>query len=655
MRVCTTFRRLAWLLGGLSACADDGGGQAGSTAGGEGSTAGATTGEASGSTTDTGGGAGVGSDSGSSSSGEVANVSPFASDDYQLARTGEVLEVAGADGLLVNDGDEDGDDIWVNDAPLVTWLGGEVAVAQDGSFSYTPPDAFGGCDGFEYGVTDGRGGVAQAVVHLAVEHPWHRPSPVRLARVADGWGGLAIEGEGQGDRSGLSVAIAGDVDGNAVPDVMIGAPPSDRVYVAFGLLAEEPVDLVNITNGLGGFRIDGEAEGVEAGNAVAGAGDIDDDGRADLVVGAWRTGFDAPGGELVGRVYVVFGKPDAEAVSLANVTDGWGGYAITGAASSDFAGAAVDGGGDVDGDGTPDVIIGAPSSDPNGPESGRAYVVFGKVDTAPVSLADVEAGVGGFAIEGEQPLDAAGHAVANAGDWNGDGLADVVVGTGETADLRGRVYLVLGKSDGERVELSEVAQGVGGFALEGENEGDHAGASVAGLGDVNGDALDDFAFSAYGADGFRGRTYVVFGRDDDVTPTLSDLVVDGGLVIEGEHADDFSGAALSRAGDMNGDGLADLAIGAWRAGSDVPLSGRAYVVFGRAEAGSVELAEVGNGLGGFAIEGETANSFAGRALAGGGDVDGDGVDDLVVGAYGANDYAGRTYVVHGGELVCPVD
>jgi hypothetical protein len=229
MRACTTFRRLAWLLGGLSACADDGGGHAGTTAGGgEGSTAAASTGEASGSTADTGSGTGVDSESGASSSSGVANLPPFASDDYQLAHTGEVLEVAGADGLLANDGDEDGDDIWVNEAPLVTWKGGEVAVAQDGSFSYTPPDAFGGCDGFEYGVTDGREGVAQAVVHLAVEHPWQRPSPVRLSKVADGWGGLAIEGEGQGDRSGLSVAIAGDVEGNAEPDVMIGAPPSDR-------------------------------------------------------------------------------------------------------------------------------------------------------------------------------------------------------------------------------------------------------------------------------------------------------------------------------------------------------------------------------------------------------------------------------------------
>jgi hypothetical protein len=489
-----------------------------------------------------------------------------------------------------------------------------------------------------------------------------------LARIADGWGGLAIEGEVEGDRSGLSVAIAGDVDGNAVPDVLIGAPRSPRpsradgaepntgrVYVAFGLLDDEPIDLTNVTNGVGGFRIDGEIAGAEAGNAVAGGGDIDGDGLADLVIGAWQTNLGGPEGDVTGRAYVVFGKNDAQPVSLADVTDGWGGFAITGAATGDFAGADVDAGGDVDGDGLADVIVGAPYSDPNGVESGRAYVVFGKANTAPVALSDVEAGVGGFAIEGELALDFAGHAVANAGDFDGDGLDDIVVGTGQTAELRGRVYLVLGKADTERVELSDVAQGIGGFALEGEAAGDRAGWSVAGVGDVDGDGFDDFAFAAYGADALRGRTYVVFGRDDGVAPSLPDLLVDGGLVIEGEDEGDFSGAALSPAGDMNGDGLADLAIGAWRAASDVPLAGRAYVVFGRTMAGRIELSEIADGLGGFAVEGESASGFAGRALAGGGDVDGDGVDDLIVGAYGANAYAGRTYVVHGGTLVCPVD
>ena len=212
---------------------------------------------------------------------------------------------------------------------------------------------------------------------------------------------------------------------------------------------------------------------------------------------------------------------------------------------------------------------------------------------------------------------------------------------------------MFGRADGPSVDLRDVAEGVGGFVVDGEEDDDRAGWSVSGVRDVNGDGLADFAYGAYGADRLRGRTYVVFGRDDGVAPTVADLLVDGGLVIEGESAGDFSGAALSTAGDINGDGLGDVAIGAWRANSKLSLAGRGYVVFGRPDAGRIELSDVAAGQGGFSIEGEDQQGFAGRSIGGGGDVDGDGVDDIIVGAYGVHDYAGRTYVIHGGVLACP--
>ena len=270
-------------------------------------------------------------------------------------------------------------------------------------------------------------------------HPYKRPSPVRLSRVAQGWGGLALDGEIEGDRSGRTVAFAGDVDGNAVPDVMIGAPealPEDtfagRVYIAFGLLNSEGIDLAELGDGDGGFVVNGEGGDAGTGEAIAAAGDVNGDGLDDLVIGAGETNAGGgPAGDVVGRTFVVFGKMDHDAVSLADVHAGEGGFSITGAAMADFSGADVDGSGDVNGDGLADVIVGAPFSDPHGPESGRAYVVYGKADGSPVSLADVEAGVGGFAIEGEAAQDFAGNAVANAGDFNGDGFDDVVVGAGQ--------------------------------------------------------------------------------------------------------------------------------------------------------------------------------------------------------------------------------
>jgi hypothetical protein len=135
-----------------------------------------------------------------------------------------------------------------------------------------------------------------------------------------------------------------------------------------------------------------------------------------------------------------------------------------------------------------------------------------------IQLADVSAGIGGFAVDGERHFDESGRAVAGAGDVNGDGLADLIVGASEAApnDLghAGRAYVVFGKADPDKVSLADVTQGIGGFALDGEAEGDLAGHSVSGIGDMNGDGLADVIVGAPGSftSERSGRAYVVFGK-----------------------------------------------------------------------------------------------------------------------------------------------
>jgi hypothetical protein len=349
---------------------------------------------------------------------------------------------------------------------------------------------------------------------------------VSLVDVAGGLGGFVLDGDMDHDAAGWPVSDVGDVDGDGLADIIVGAhlagpngPDSGRAYLVFGKADTQAVLLVDVAAGLGGFVLDGEAEGDEAGRSVSGAGDVNGDGIPDVIVGT--DGAD-PNGEDSGRAYVVFGKASTAPVQLADVSQGTGGFVLDGEGVGHQAGRSVSGAGDVNGDGLADVIVGAASASPNGLSSGRAYVVFGRADTGAVSLADVAAGVGGFALDGEAEADHAGRAVSGAGDINGDGLADVVVGAygadPNGLDVSGRTYVVFGKADTELVSLADVALGVGGFAIDGEDENDSSGAELAGSGDINGDGIPDIVVGApyaslpnmlYRA----GRTYVVFGGD----------------------------------------------------------------------------------------------------------------------------------------------
>lgn len=348
------------------------------------------------------------------------------------------------------------------------------------------------------------------------------PEPVYLENVASGVGGFAILGEKAGDASGRSVAGAGDVNGDGLSDLVVGAYGADpggsfsgAAYVVFGHGADKPTLLSDIGAGIGaGFAVQGEASLDFAGFAVAGAGDVDGDGLSDILVGAY--GHDSAG-DSAGRAYVVFGKADPVPVLLTDVAVGQGGRAFDGAAAYDRAGFAVSGAGDVDGDGFADLVVGAPLSDAGSEDSGRAYVVFGGPDLASGALPQVADSPTGFTLAGVQGRDYAGTSVERAGDVDGDGLDDVLVGApGANPDGgdSGRGYVVFGGPDVVSVSLAWIANGDGGFALDGEATEDYCGFSVAPAGDVNGDGHADVIIGARGNDGKgddAGRSYVVFG------------------------------------------------------------------------------------------------------------------------------------------------
>jgi hypothetical protein len=175
----------------------------------------------------------------------------------------------------------------------------------------------------------------------------------------------------------------------------------------------------------------------------------------------------------------------------------------------------------VNGDGLADLLIGAPRADPGGQDSaGESFVVFGKPEGKGVELAEILAGRGGFAVRGSAAHDQSGSSTAGAGDVNGDGLADLLVGASE-ADAGGREnagasYVIHGKAGGEAVELAAIEAGRGGFAIRGSAAGDDSGRSISGAGDVDGDGLADDLIVASGLSSawypeVSGAAYVIFG------------------------------------------------------------------------------------------------------------------------------------------------
>lgn len=207
--------------------------------------------------------------------------------------------------------------------------------------------------------------------------------------------------------------------------------------------------------------------------------------------------------------------------------------------------------------------MGAPLTSLNDRDfSGSAYVIFGKASNEPVDLAQV--GSEGYRIDGATAPDSAGWAVSEAGDVNGDGTPDVVVGAPSTYwSGSGAAFVVFGKETMETVGLADL--GDAGFRMTSAVAGELVGSAVSSAGDFNGDGLGDVAIGAPSGNrnGRRlsGCTYISYGRDRTETVELDDLGGEG-LRIDWARAFDRSGFSLSGAGDTNGDGLSDLLIGA---------------------------------------------------------------------------------------------
>ncbi|MFT5681145.1 MAG: hypothetical protein ACI8RZ_002051 [Myxococcota bacterium] len=365
-----------------------------------------------------------------------------------------------------------------------------------------------------------------------------------------------IYGEQYGDSSGAAVAGAGDVNNDGYDDILIGAPTrgvdAGAVYLLLG----------PITGTLELDEADYEmtAEGTEyrAGAALSPVGDVDGDGRADFAVGA-------PGVvDAAGRAYLILGG-DLFSGSLS------GAEARVSGRSEEGLGSAV-GGGDFNGDGLADLLLGASRSDEGGYISGSAHVFFGDTLNPGMSITEDDA-----TVEGESTLDLMGTAVSGSGDINGDGYADIVAGApdDDNGNVNGGGLMLVYGSSNLSGNLTEDARLLGGFYTEG------AGTSVEILPDTNGNSRDELLIGAPGntvSGEDAGATYLVYGGGLTGTFTLAER----GEIVVGAAAGDRAGTSVSGAGDFDGDGRDDLLIGAPGASGTWSGSGAAWLISGDA-------------------------------------------------------------------------
>ena len=388
---------------------------------------------------------------------------------------------------------------------------------------------------------------------------------------------------------------------------------------------------ININNldGNNGFQIDGDAVKAQTGHDVRGAGDINGDGIQDFLVGSpnkaynFNAAYGNERGNFPGNVFVVFGKGNNFLPNLDTaLLDGTDGFKIHNDIPSggnfQYSGYQVSTAGDINNDGIDDLMFSDPfRRNPSGSELGTIYVVFGKSTSfsAVFNLSSIN-GINGFVFLGTDAYDQSGKSIDSAGDINNDGINDIIIGasTGRGTNNSGTCYVVYGKTGSfpALIKGSDL-NGTNGFIIKGDADGEQIGFGVVGLGDVNGDGIDDVGFEG----GAKKKTYVLFGKTGGFPATVATVTING---TNGFYADiSFLSSSYYRSitgvGDVNNDGINDM------------LFGHKYLLFGKNTGYST--AEDITSLDG--IKGVEFTGSTYRKSSAGGDFNNDGIDDLIVG------------------------
>jgi hypothetical protein len=478
----------------------------------------------------------------------------------------------------------------------------------------------------------GGGGGSSAPEPNPPQSPPPPPPPPPVTTIGD-LAEYKFVGENPNDYLGYWVSSAGDVDGDGLDDVLAGAYDDDGSSpgAAYLILGKDLAANGTFNIATAAYKFVGEDDGDWAGFVVSGA-NLDGDGLSDILIGAYG---DADKGPITGAAYVVFASSlgASAVVDLANAD-----YKFIGEDQDDYAGYALSGAGDVDGDGLDDILIGASGHDAGGNNAGAGYLILasslGANKLIDLSQAD-------YKFVGETEQDWAGYQITTAGDVDGDGLDDLVLGSdGDDGGTQAHAsYIVLGSTLGTDtvIDLSQAD-----YKFLGENSYDYA-SQVSTAGDVDGDGLDDIIIGAAGHDdagNLAGAAYIVRGSSLGADAVIDLSTAD--YKFTGENPGDYAGATVADAGDVDGDGLGDILVGALNYSATYTDQGAAYIVLGKSLGSNrnISLEQADQKL-----IGEFTEQFTGVSVASAGDVNGDGLDDIVLGAYDGPDWKGAAYIV----------
>ncbi len=432
---------------------------------------------------------------------------------------------------------------------------------------------------------------------------------------------------------GYSVASAGDVNGDGYSDVIVGAPSYNdgantdegRAFVYYGSasgLSTTPISTPD----------DADQFAAQFGISLAAAGDVNGDGYSDVIIGAFY--YDNGANTYEGRAFVYHGSPDGLSASPVNTPDD----ADQGNARLGWSVASA---GDVNGDGYSDIIIGAPYYD-DGPniDEGRAFVYYGSATGLPSTPSNTP-------DDADQNGAFFGHRVACAGDVNGDGYSDIIIGAPYYNDAgntnEGRAFVYYGSPTGLPATPSNTPDDADKLDAQ-------FGISVASAGDVNGDGYGDVIIGASqyddGGNNEEGRAFIYLGSSSGLSATYASSPDDA------DQATAYFGVSVASAGDVNGDGYSDVIIGAYGYSDGANIDeGRAFVYYGS----SSGISASPNVVLDYA---DQLNAYFGWCVASAGDVNGDGYSDVIIGAPnyddGGNNDEGRAFVYYGSMSGLPV-